>query len=112
MLQLMILLMATRNPGNSAVEVGSLSHYFNVFFLHPRWLGMGFLNHQPYRFGLFSDLFHPKDMAVLCFMATLQLDMSIRAEFWQGFGLSINRYLIYWLKDLTQTTWHAVIMAI
>ena len=31
------LLMATRNPVNSPVEVGSLSHYLQGF-LHPRWL--------------------------------------------------------------------------
>ena len=32
-----ILLMATRNPANSPVEVGSLSHYLQRF-MHPRWL--------------------------------------------------------------------------
>ena len=37
------LLMATRNPVNSPVEVGSLSHYLHGFGQHPRWLGMGFL---------------------------------------------------------------------
>ena len=26
--------------------IGSLSHYLQGF-IHPRWLGMGFLNHQP-----------------------------------------------------------------
>ena len=34
------LLMATRNPVDSLVEVGSLSHYLQVFykcFIHPRW---------------------------------------------------------------------------
>ena len=29
------------------VEVGSLSHYLQRF-IHPGWLGMGFLNHQQY----------------------------------------------------------------
>ena len=32
-----ILLMATRNPANSPVEVGSLSHYLQGF-IHPTWL--------------------------------------------------------------------------
>ena len=36
-----ILMMATRNPVNSPVEVGSLSHYLQGF-IHPRWLA-GFL---------------------------------------------------------------------
>ena len=31
-------LMATRNPVNSPVEVGSLSHWFYCFFLHLWWL--------------------------------------------------------------------------
>ncbi len=35
-----------RNP--APVEVGSLSHYLMTGFIHSRWLGMGFLNHQPY----------------------------------------------------------------
>ena len=34
-----------RNPVNSPVEVGSLSHYLPTGVLHPkRWLGIGFLN--------------------------------------------------------------------
>ena len=34
--------------GNPApVEVGSLSHYFQGF-IHPKWLALGFLNHQQY----------------------------------------------------------------
>ena len=32
------MLMATRNPVNSKVEVGSLPHYLRRFFLYPRWL--------------------------------------------------------------------------
>ena len=32
-----VLLMATRNPANSPVEVGSLSHYLQGC-IHPRWL--------------------------------------------------------------------------
>ena len=31
----------------SPVQVGSLSHRLQGF-IHPRWLGMGFLNHQQY----------------------------------------------------------------
>ena len=34
-----------RNP--APVEVGSVSHYLQGF-INPRWLGMGFLNHQQY----------------------------------------------------------------
>ena len=34
----------------SPVDVGSLSHYLQVFTIHLRWLGMGFLNHQQYEF--------------------------------------------------------------
>ena len=37
----------TEIPVNSPVEVGSLSHYLQGF-IHSRWLGMGFLNHQQY----------------------------------------------------------------
>ena len=44
-------LMEERNPVNSAVEVGSLSHYvpgFICLYIQFRWLGMGFLKHQQY----------------------------------------------------------------
>ena len=44
------LLVATRNPANSPIEVGSvfISHYLPRFGdTSKRWLGMGFLNHQP-----------------------------------------------------------------
>ena len=34
---LLLLLMATRNPENSPVEVGGLSHY-SQGFIHPGWL--------------------------------------------------------------------------
>ena len=43
--------MATRNPGsNSPVEggKGSLNLIYFKGVLHPRWLEMGFLNHQQY----------------------------------------------------------------
>ena len=32
---------------NSPVEIGSLSHYLQGF-MHPKWLALGFLNHQQY----------------------------------------------------------------
>ena len=38
-----------RNPANSPVEVGSWNPiFYDGFGIHPRWLGMGFLNHQQY----------------------------------------------------------------
>ena len=41
---------STRNPARKPVEVGSLSHYLQVFFIHPRWLGMGFLPSASFQF--------------------------------------------------------------
>ena len=41
-----ILLMATRNPINSSVQLGSLSHDLPGFYVHPKWLALAFLKHQ------------------------------------------------------------------
>ena len=54
-----------RNP--APVEVGSVSHYLQGF-INPRWLGMGFLNHQQYFFSVLIDhskvaVFHPPVLA-------------------------------------------------
>ena len=54
-----ILLMAEIR--RSPVEVGSWSHYLR-YFIHPRWLGMGFLNHQQYV--LSFNIKHWKSIAI------------------------------------------------
>ena len=46
-----VLLMATRNPASTSPVKGIGSEFiplFTVNFMHPRWLALGFLNHQQY----------------------------------------------------------------